>query len=257
MTVPDDVGVVLRNLSLSASAARTVAELDSLGAASASGAMAPRRLTGTAGLAGLVRAAGGQPLSGAEVRVLDAAGTAVTDSLGSFTLASLPAGTQVLEVRRIGYVLGQIPVELRTGRTVHQTVTLTRFVSLDSIRVVARRSQYRQYETRARRTGMGRFLSQEDLEKRNAREMSDIVRMMPGFRVEGTGIFAKVVSSRHASANLEGSCETNIVIDGLQYQDINLMNPQDVAAMEAYSSSLSAPLQYQSQCGVIVIWTKR
>jgi outer membrane receptor for ferrienterochelin and colicin len=104
---------------------------------------------------------------------------------------------------------------------------------------------------------MGRFLSQEDLEKRNAREMSDIIRMMPGFRVEGTGIFAKVVSSRHASANLEGACETNIVIDGLQHQDINLMNPQDVAAMEAYNSSLSAPLQYQSQCGVIVIWTKR
>jgi hypothetical protein len=256
MIVPEDVGVMLRNLSLSASAARDVAELDSL-AATGSEAAAPRRLSGTAGLAGTVRAAGGQPLSGAQVRVVDATGTAMTDSLGSFGLTNLPAGTQILEVRRIGYVLGQIPVELRGGRTVSQSVTLSRFVSLDSIKVVARRSQYREYEARARRSGFGRFLSQEDLEKRHLNEMSDVVRTMSGFRVEGAGFAAKVVSSRGPSSFRQASCETNIVIDGLQHQDINLVDPQDVGALEAYSSSVSAPMQYQSGCGVIVIWTKR
>ncbi|MDQ6634319.1 MAG: carboxypeptidase-like regulatory domain-containing protein, partial [Gemmatimonadota bacterium] len=102
MTVPEDVGVALRNLSLSAGAARAVAELDS-SASAGSDALPPRRLTGTAGLSGTVRGLGGQPLSGAQVRVLDAAaGAATTDSLGSFTLSNLPAGTQLLEVRRIG-----------------------------------------------------------------------------------------------------------------------------------------------------------
>jgi hypothetical protein len=257
ITVPEDVGVVLRHLSLSASAARTVAELDSSAAGAASDTMPPRRLTGTAGLTGMVRAPSGQPLSDAQVRVLDAAGAAMTDSLGSFTLSNLPGGTQVMEVRRLGYALGQVPVELRSGRTVHQTVTLTRFVSLDSIKVVARRSQYREYESRARRAGFGRFLSQEDLEKRNAREMTDLVRTMPGFRVEGAGFSAKVVSSRGAISFRQATCETNIVIDGLQHQDINLIDPHDVGAMETYSSSAGAPVQYDSQCGVIVIWTKR
>jgi hypothetical protein len=254
--VPEDVGVVLRKLSLSASTARSVAELDSAGTA-ASDITPPRRLTGTAGLTGMVRTAGGQPLPGAELRVIGAAGTAMTDATGAFTLSGLPAGTQVVEVRRIGYVLGQVPVELRAGRAVYQAVTLTRFVSLDSITIVARRSQYREFATRARRAGVGRFLSQEELAKRNARELSDVVGTMPGFRVEGTGYFAKVVSARQASANLLGACETNIVIDGLQHQDINLVYPEDVEALEAYSSSLTAPIQYEAQCGVVVIWTKR
>jgi hypothetical protein len=35
------------------------------------------------------------------------------------------------------------------------------------------------------------------------------------------------------------------------------VNPQDVGAVEAYSSSAGAPVQYESLCGVIVIWTKR
>ncbi|MDQ6633379.1 MAG: TonB-dependent receptor plug domain-containing protein, partial [Gemmatimonadota bacterium] len=136
-------------------------------------------------------------------------------------------------------------------------VTLTRFMSLDSIKVVARRSQYRDFEKRARRGGFGRFLTEEDLEKRNLHEMTDLVRTMPGFRVEGAGFNAKVVSSRGPSSFRQAACETNVVIDGLQHQDINLIAPQDVGAMEAYSSSVSAPMQYDSHCGVIVIWTKR
>jgi hypothetical protein len=196
-------------------------------------------------------------LSGAQVRVLDAAGIATTDSLGAFTLSNLPGGTQLVEVRRIGYALGQVPVELRSGRAVSTVVTLTRFVSLDSIRVVARRSQYREFENRARRSAFGRFLSEEDLEKRHPHELSDIVRFLPGFRVNGAGFDAKIVSSRGASSFRQAACETNIVIDGMQHQDVNLVNPQDVGAVEAYSSSAGAPVQYESFCGVIVIWTKR
>jgi hypothetical protein len=46
------------------------------------------------------------------------------------------------------------------------------------------------------------------------------------------------------------------VIDGMQHQDINLLPVSDVGAMEAYSGA-SAPMQYDSACGVIVLWTKR
>jgi hypothetical protein len=255
LSVEDDAGVVKRDLSLSASASRLIAQLDSSAAGSADPVPVPR-LSGTATLTGTVRGESREPLSNALVSVLDAAGTAHTDSVGRFTLQSLPAGTQMLEVRRIGYLLGQFPVELRGGRSVDQEVTLSKIVSLDSIRVTAQRSRYREYETRARRSSLGRFFSQEDIERRHPTETSDIVRMLPGFRIVGSGLDTKIVSTRGPISFQRSECEANVVIDGMQHQDINLLPPGDVGAMEVYSGA-SAPMQYDSVCGVIVLWTKR
>jgi hypothetical protein len=254
LNVADDVGVAKRDLSLSVSGSRPIAEEAPAGTGAEAAPV--RRLTGTATLTGTVRGAGGEPLRDAQVSVLDAVGMAHTDSAGHFTLSNLPAGTQLVEARRIGYVLGQLPVELRSGRSVEQEITLLKFVSLDSIRVVAQRNRYREYETRARRSGAGRFLSQDDIQKRNPIEVSDIVRMLPGFRIVGSGLDARVVSSRGQISLRQGECTANVVIDGMQHQDINLLPPTDVAALEVYNGP-SAPMQYDSACGVIVIWTKR
>jgi hypothetical protein len=256
LSVPDDAGIIRRDLSLSAGASREIAALDSA-AASGSDGVPPKLLTGTSTLIGTVRGAAGQPLQASQVRVLDAAGSTLTDSAGRFMLANQPAGTQLVEVRRIGYLLGTIPVELRSGRTTEENVTLQSIVSLDSIRVTARRSRYREYERRARRGAAGRFMSEQDIEKKNAYEMSDIVRMLPGFRIVGSGVNAQVVSSRGRISFRQEECATNVVIDGMQHQDINLLHPSDVGALEAYSGSGGAPMQYDSACGVIVVWTKR
>jgi hypothetical protein len=255
VSVADDVGLAPRDLSFSAGASRLIAQLDS-SAAGAPDTVPVPRLSGTATLTGTVRGESRQPLSNALVSVLDAVGTAHTDSMGRFTLQNLPAGTQLLEVRRIGYLLGQLPVELRSGRGVGQEVTLSKIVSLDSIRIVAQRSRYREYQSRARRSSLGRFLSQDDIERRHPMETSDIVRMLPGFRLVGSGLDTKIVSSRGAISFQRSECETNVVIDGMQHQDINLLAVSDVGAMEAYSGA-SAPMQYDSACGVIVLWTKR
>jgi hypothetical protein len=255
LTVGDDVGVVKRDLSLSASASRAIAAPDSSGAAAAD-ERPVAQLTGTATLTGTVRGLGGRPLPDARVSVVDAGGTVQTDSLGHFTLANLPAGTQLVEVRRIGYLLGQHPVDLRSGRSVNQDFTLSTIVSLDSVRIVAQRNRYREYELRARRSGAGRFISEQDIEKRHPVETSDILRMLPGFRIVGSGLDAHVVSSRGQISLRQGDCVANVVIDGIPNQDINLVRPSDVGALEVYNG-IGAPMQYNSPCGVIVIWTKR
>jgi hypothetical protein len=258
LNVPDDAGVVRRDLSLSAGGSHAIAALDAAaGVASDTPPTPPTPLTGTATLSGIVRGTTGHPVPAAQVRVLDAAGSTLTDSAGRFSLPNQPAGTQIVEVRRIGYLLGMIPVELRSGRTTEGNVTLQSIVSLDSIRVVARRSRYREYEGRARRASMGRFMDEQEIEKRNAHELSDIIRMSPGFRVVGSGLDARVVSARGRISFQQGECATNIVIDGMQHQDINLVDPHDVGAMEIYGGASIAPMLYDSACGVIVIHTKR
>jgi hypothetical protein len=248
--VPDSAGVAVRHLSLSTTASRSMA-------ATADSA-APAPLTGTASVTGVVRGVGGLPVGDAQVRVLGARGTAVSDARGRFSLGDLPAGTQVLEVRRIGYLLAQQSVELRGGRNVAQDVQLRRIVTLDSVQVLAQRSRYPDFEFNRRANRFGKFFTIDSIQKRHPLYVSDLFRVVPGFRVAGFALDAVVVSSRGVtSLRGSGTCAANVVIDGMQDQEINLIHPDDVGAMEIYRPGEPAPAQYNNRCGVIVIWSRR
>jgi hypothetical protein len=247
--VDEQAGVARRPLSLSVGDTTMVLP-DSL---------RPLRLTGTAQLTGTIRTLDGRPLAGAQVHVVDGLSSALTDSAGHFTVSHLPAGSQVAEVRKLGYTLGRAQVELRRGRTTELELRLTRFVSLDSVRVLARRTRYREFEAHRRNWGWGNFLDEEQVANRHVFYTSDLLRMTPGMRVFGEGPAARVVSSRGVMSLRGAPCDINIVIDGLQQQNINMVRPHDIGAMEIYPSSFGVPIQYSanSQCGAVVIWTKR
>jgi hypothetical protein len=249
--VPDSAGVLVRHLSLSAGASRPlVAE----GRVADTTPLPP--LTGTATVAGVVRGVGGLPLGEAQVQVLGARGTSVTDARGGFSLGDLPSGTQVLEVRRMGYLLGQQPVELRAGQTLTEDVRLRRIVTLDSIRVLAQRSRYRQFEDHRKTNPFGTFLTAGDIEGRRPFYTSDLFRQIPGFTVSGSG-FEAVVGPGRGVASLTGACTTNVVIDGMPNQEVNLINPNNIGAMEVYRPGQPGPIEYNKGCGVIMIWSKR
>lgn len=260
LTVGHEGGVVRRDLSLSLASARSIAVLDSAAAAAARhDTVAVPLLTGTATLTGVVHGAAGQPLPNAELRIRGAAGMARTDSAGRFTLGGQPAGTQLLETRHIGYLLSQVPAELRSSRVANVTVSLTRIISLDSIRIVAQRSRYPEFESRrTSRSGGGRFLDEQEIENQHVMQASDLLRMVHGFRVEGAGLETKVYTT-HGNFEMSsmGPCEANIVVNGVQHQDINLLDPTTIGAIEAYAGPADAPVQYDRPCGVIIIWLKR
>ena len=252
VSVPATSGLSVLRLSFSASASRPLAAAEDT---ASDGTVVP--ITGTASVAGVVRTANGQPLSEAVVRVLGAAAESRTDGRGMFSLAALPAGTQVLEVRRVGYLVAHERVELRSGRTVDAEVALQRIVALDSVRVLARRNRYRENTEQLRRQGgFGTYMNASQIERFPAAESSDLfVRM--GLRVSGTGMDAKVYVQRGLTSIMMGPCPMNVIIDGFPNQDVNLVRPEDIAQIEVYKGPGSAPVEYQSACGVIVIWTKR
>jgi hypothetical protein len=251
LLVPDSAGVVLQHLSLSASATTPVAAAPPI-----EGDTTEPPLTGSASVAGVVRGVGGLPLSGAQVRVVGAAGRATSDARGRFSLGDLPAGTQVMEVRRIGYLLTQQPVELRAGRTAEQDVRLQRIVTLDSLRVLAQRSRYPEFEQRRKTNGFGTFFTADDIADKRPFQTSDLFRMILGFRVSGLGLDAKVFSTRGVTS-MGGVCSPNIVIDGMPNQELNLIHPSSIGAMEVYRAGQPAPPQYDRGCGAIIIWSKR
>ena len=250
LVVSDSVGFVVRHLSLSVTGSRPLVAEN----ASPSDTTTPPPLTGTASLTGVVRGPGGIAVAEARLRVLGTNGVAVSDTAGRYTLTDLPSGTQILEVKRIGYLLLQLPVELRGGRTSSQDLQLRRIVTLDSMKVLARRTLYRDFERNRKTNAFGRFLSEEDIERRHATEAGDLVRGVPGFYVSGYGYDARVKSLRGAAL---GGCSANIVIEGMEYQDINLLSPSSIGAMEFYREGEPGPVEYHNPCGLIVIWLRR
>jgi hypothetical protein len=247
--VDDTLGIAIRHLSFSPSAALPVAD-----SAARADSLDTGALTGTAVLSGAVLGPDAAPIVAAEVRVGGTSGVTRTDATGRYSLTGLPAGTQLLEVRKIGYEVAETTVELRSGTPTARDVRLRRIiVRLDSMRVVATRVRYPQFAEH-RKMGWGRFLGPEDLMRQHVSFASDIAWNVPGVRVVGSGYSATVVNARGGSLR---PCPANVVIDGSENRSINEVSPSDVGAMEFYRAGEPAPMLYDRGCGAIVIWTKR
>ena len=243
--VDDSLGIAIRHLSLD-----LTGPVDDTSAATL-----PTPASGTARLTGVIRGPADQPLSSAEVWVMGTNASTRTDESGHFSLGDLPAGTQVIGVRRVGYSPTEASFELRSHSTVDGAVRMQRVVMLDSIRVVAMRNRYPEFERARQRPGGGRFIGPEEMEwYQRYPLMSDVLRML-GFTIVGDGMFARAVGRQGASFG--APCAPNVVINGFEGQSINDVNPRNVGAIAIGRGFGTGPIQYDTRCGVIEIWTKR
>lgn len=253
---------------------------EATGGASDRGATTRQR-TGDGQLTGVVVASQGRRgLAGAQVGMLNGPQT-TTDATGAWSLANIPSGTRMLDVRAVGFyperravdvVSGAAPVSvgLRTFEAVLAAVKITARGSGMTVSGFAERS----------RTGSGRFLTSADIERRQPVATSEIFRSLPGVYLEILSA-ADTLSAFQAGAPGSGevpSPEMRLVMRGTfaerclpsVYLNSNLMNaltahdidallkPKDIAAIEVYSPS-QLPPQFQSGmsgCGAILFWTK-
>ena len=66
-----------------------------------------------------------------------------------------------LRSSRCATLIEHQPVELRAGRTVEQDMRVNRIVvTLDSIRVLAQRSRYREFDENRKHRGIGKFFDE-------------------------------------------------------------------------------------------------
>lgn len=120
------------------------------------------------------------------------------------------------------------------------------------------------------RRGFGRFLTREQIDRKNAVQFSDLLRGIPGVRlVPGPfGTFRPLFSRASISGRLRGEgCRAAVYLDGISWgvggggiEVDDLVRPGDVEAIEIYSNALEAPGRYagpSARCGVILIWTRR
>lgn len=212
---------------------------------------------------GLVRNAAGLPLEGVQASVAATPAIAVSDERGEFTIVAATTGPVMIRVRRLGFRPESAAVVLATGKTAEVKFTLQRIaVDLAPVTVVGRREVVGPMSGfyRRRASSAGRFFTREEIDRRNAARMSDLLRMVPGLRVQARGM--------QNSVRIRGSrCAPFIWLDGAPLSamefDLDSSDPTAYEGIEVYSGPASVPVEFQgnratsSSCGTIVLWTRR
>lgn len=240
--------------------------LDTTGAAptTPAGQQAPPRLLGGARLTGRVVNKANQPIDGARVQLDGASRVVITRANGEFVLDSVPAGTQTVSVRKLGFAVTELAVDLSSREPSRVTLSMEDFVPvLETVRVSAGRERALDdvgYAHR-KRVGTGFFMDGEEVTNRTMSKFSDVLRSAPGINVQRKGDRQFITNSRDPV----NGC-VKIWIDGVewvQYEagDVDdYLRPGEVGALEVYSSS-TTPAEYQGtgrgSCSTVVVWTAR
>jgi hypothetical protein len=222
---------------------------------------------GSGTIKGTITSVGGLPIGGAQLRLrINASNslTVETDESGTFTLGKVPAGDVWVVARRIGFRPDSVRLSLANEQVLPATLALERIaVELDAVRVIGRRDLRGHLAGFYRRMniGNGRFFTADDLDRRNAMNMTDVFRMVPGIRVEGRNSFQNVVRMRGSR------CAPLVWLDNQPLSaaevDLDAFDPRSFDGIEVYSGPASVPVEFQgnmrmsSACGTIILWSKR
>lgn len=209
-----------------------------------------------------------QPVGEVTVAALagdSAVAQARTGADGSYRMQLPAAGTYVLRAQRLGYgSMTTAPVQVAAGATVQVDIRVAAeevvLSAVEGTGRVERRSPRLEtsgfYERQ--KEGFGRFLTAEEIEKRNALEVTDLFRGIPGVRLIPSGVRDwQIIMSRGGS-----NCEPRIFVDNLAMTTADLedaVQPEHIAGIEVYRGSSEIPARWggsRASCGVIVIWTK-
>ncbi len=243
----------------------------------------------TASLSGVVLADSTHaPIMGAEVLLPDVGRGAVTDAAGRFRIAEFPPGKQHIVVRRLGFA--PLDTTLAFGANVHaeRSIYLSRVVLLDSMVTKAGAIVLPGFDDH-RKVGLGQFMTRAKLDSVEGVRLSTLLENLRGVRiVPGRGNISWLTTSHgptsivdtmsgtihvpDASDRAEGAkpdCYAQVYVDGhLMFGrsrwdplfDINSLLPSQIEAIEYYTGPAETPSEYMtrnSQCGVLVIWTRR
>lgn len=200
-----------------------------------------------------------RPVEGARVNILGTTLGTSSDTAGRFNVPGVPAGVRVIQVRAIGYVISSWVVDLAEGQTLNQIFELEgRALQVDSLSVSAQPVE--SWRTEAgfdarRERGGGWFITHDDILRRRAENLGELMRTVPGV----------LMTCRFRSCSVvmeEGSkpCQPEYFLDG--FPASNSTGPSfplaQIRGVEIYNSRFSVPSEFQRpnlQCGIIAIWT--
>lgn len=206
---------------------------------------------------GLVRDAEGVPLANVQLAFEGVIDAQVTGADGRFAFPDVPTGSRMLYVRAVGFQpVGQL-VDVVAGENPPITIPFEKVVQLEGVTITERvnvRRERGEFEMR-KRTGLGRTLDSTTIMK--APNLRAAIQMTQGINVEqgrrGTSEF--VIRGRRG-------CPAYVYLDGTlaTIDDVNVLPPRNLAAIEFFTSTALAPARYipigGNDCAVVLFWSK-
>lgn len=201
----------------------------------------------------------------ADARIASLGRSAHADGDGRVSFSDLPEGRIEIAIRKVGYHPATVPVTVRSGVTDSVRVVLAEvIVELDGVRISAAHHPFIQAFDRRRSQGVGTFITPREIAERRATVSSDIFRQVPVVRLvqtpNGLGIrFPSILSIRRSNED----CVPMLWIDGMRApgMEIDEIRSGDITAVEVYRGASTVPMEFttggRTQCGAVVIWTKR
>jgi hypothetical protein len=229
----------------------------------------------TGSIAGYVTGEDGRPLISAHVAVVGERAATITDGRGHFSLRGMDAGRHVIEVSFLGYRTERFEVTVASPGAQQLDVALeVAALQLEGVRVGVPTgngfsASMQGFEERRAR-GTGHFFSSREIAAMQPRLVTDVLRRVPGFAVEGSGgNFGTGQRAQTArSTGIAGArpCPVLYYLNGQPFplpRDMGInhfVRPDEIAGIEVYSGTSRVPPQFassisNSRCGVVVIWT--
>lgn len=215
---------------------------------------------------GTVRDSGGTPIPEVQVAIADLPFGVRSDSLGSFRLPTTHRGRIHLRFRRMGFDSTTVDATVGADSVVTVAVVMNAIaqdlpgmsVEADADRMRALRDFYQR-----KKAGFGYFITREQFEARHPRNVSDVMRMVPGARIiPAAGGGRSVVRFTRAVMGAR-DCPPQVFVDGTMARGMELddLAVEDIEAMEIYEGASVIPPQFNDRlgtsiCGVVAVWTR-
>lgn len=205
----------------------------------------------------------GESLRSATLEVLetDIRGPAGPD--GRFMLPPMAPGIILLRIVHPGFeprteeieVFADRVVDVRIGLVANATYTLDPVLVSVRSRVLESRGFYE----RQSQGYSGIFLTREDIEERDPRNVTELFDGLPGTRVmPGDLDGPQVVFTRAISLRDSGMCRPALFLDGVKSQirlyDM-ILDPSHIEGIEVYVGA-GVPGRFNDPCGAILFWTR-
>ena len=195
-------------------------------------------------------------VEGARVILIGTTLVAITNARGEFSFTGVTPGKYVIQASAIGYTTLTSPIDIKPMETldVHFETDPSSF-RLPELAVEEKPNLPPDF-VRRKSEGRGRYFSREDIEKRSPHTVAELLRMVPGMRIDCRGPVCRAVLARASTR----TCQPSYWMDGIPTDPsvVWLQPPRDLDGVEVYSGPSETPpeLERNSSCGAIVLWTR-
>lgn len=203
------------------------------------------------------------PLSGVEVTIEGTAIVALTNARGEFRFARTPPPPFVVRARRIGFT--SVSADVVGGERVGPLTLVMRPVAqtLPSVNILPQRvvhtGRLAEYYTRLERRSGGVFITREEIDRANPRNLSVLLERVPGLQLMRGRVGSTILRFRGRS------CRPLVWFDGVPMPsadvDINSFPPTSLHGIELYFGLSTVPARYvglrdSATCGTILLWSR-